>query len=411
MQEEFIPVKALHRYGYSLFALLIFLGGVYFGITYFPAEGRHSPETLSDAELPAEVLDRTVVPSSRPEDFFPAAEFRQQGAILLGCQNNLNVLPELYVDIARAIDRRVPLFGVVSTEAQAEEGSRLIRRNGLSTDFIKFVVLPSSSMWIRDYAPMIIRYDSERSIMVDAKYTTRTMREKRKKDDFMGFELARMLDLPLRSIPLVLEGGNLISNGDGMLLTSVKTVLENKKSHYEHDQIMHMFNDFLGVNSVYTVTPLFGEPNGHTDMFMTMLDKNLAIVGEIDPAVDPTNSEILNRNAKFISSITTSSGPIRVKRIPMPPRLGEHWRSYTNVIMANGVLLMPSFSGVDPAIESKAEQIYRSSLPDGWEVKRINCDKLVSLNGQLHCISYNIPSFVSIEGLLRRTKPIRTVIE
>jgi len=276
---------------------------------------------------------------------------------------------------------------------------------------MRFVVLPSSSMWIRDYAPMILRYDSERSVMVDAKYHTRTMRENRKKDDFMGFDLARMLGLPLRSIPIVLEGGNVISNGDGMLLTSVKTVLENKKSRYERDQIMHMFNDFLGVNSVYTVTPLVGEPNGHTDMFMTMVDKNLAIVGEIDPMVDPTNSAILEANAKFLSTITTSAGPIRVRRIPMPPRWGEHWRSYTNVIMANGVLLMPSFSGVDPEIEARAEAVYRSSLPEGWVVKRINCDKLVNLNGQLHCISYNIPGFVSIEGLLRKAKPIMTVIE
>ena len=387
------------------------MSGVYFGITYLPAVGPHSSGEAKEKEFSGEIDDRTVLPSSRPEDFFPASEFRPQAAILIGCQNNLNVTPQLYVDIAKAIDRRVPLLGVVNTEAQAEEGVRLIREYGLPGDAMRFVVLPSSSMWIRDYAPMILRYDSERSVMVDAKYHTRTMRENRKKDDFMGFELARMLGLPLRSIPIVLEGGNVISNGDGMLLTSVKTVLENKKSRYERDQIMHMFNDFLGVNSVYTVTPLVGEPNGHTDMFMTMVDKNLAIVGEIDPMVDPTNSAILEANAKFLSTITTSAGPIRVRRIPMPPRWGEHWRSYTNVIMANGVLLMPSFSGVDPEIEARAEAVYRSSLPEGWVVKRINCDKLVSLNGQLHCISYNIPGFVSIEGLLRKAKPIMTVIE
>jgi agmatine/peptidylarginine deiminase len=54
--------------------------------------------------------------------------------------------------------------------------------------------------------------------MVDAKYRTLTMRENRKQDDFMCFELARMLGLPVRSIPLVLEGGNFISNGDGLLI-------------------------------------------------------------------------------------------------------------------------------------------------------------------------------------------------
>ena len=38
-----------------------------------------------------------------------------------------------------------------------------------------------------------------------------------------------------------------------------------------------MFNEFLGVNGVYAVNPLIDEPNGHLDMFVTMLDKNLAV--------------------------------------------------------------------------------------------------------------------------------------
>ena len=65
---------------------------------------------------------------------------------------------------------------------------------------------------------------------------------------------------------------------------------------------------------------------------------------------------------------------------------------------------MPSFSDVDPAIEDRAEQVYRSVLPN-WEVKRINCDKLVKLHGQLHCISYNIPHFVSMEGIIKNSYP------
>ena len=31
---------------------------------------------------------------------------------------------------------------------------------------------------------------------------------------------------------------------------------------------------------------------------------------------------------------------------------------------------MPSFSNVDPAIEDLAEQVYQSSLPPDWVVKR-----------------------------------------
>jgi agmatine/peptidylarginine deiminase len=298
------------------------------------------------------------------------------------------------------VNQRVPLFGVVSTEAQARSGAKMIRNMGLPPESIRFLIIPSNSIWIRDYAPFILRYDQENVFMVDGKYHTRTMRENRKQDDFMCFELARMLDLPVRSIPLVLEGGNFISNGDGLLITSAKTISVNQQGEYTNKQLISMFSDFLGVNGVCAVNHLKSEPNGHIDMFMTMLGKNLAVVAEIDPAVDSENSAILNEAARIVSSYTTSDGPITVKRIPMPPQSGNDWRSYTNIIMANGALLMPSFSNVDPAIENQAEQVYLSILPPDWEVKRINCDKLVALRGQLHCLSYNIPKFIPIDGLL-----------
>ncbi len=389
------------RYGYSLFAILIFLFGVYFGAKY--SIGTDLPENYVSKPNPSAA--RISIPSSVPEDFFPVAEFRKQSAILLGCQNQLHLIPQLYGDIATALNGRVPLFGIVSTEAQAQEGVEMIRNLGLPPEAMRFLAIPSNSIWIRDYAPFILRYDNERAIMVDAKYHTRTMRENRKQDDYMGFELARVLGLPVRSIPIVLEGGNFISNGDGLLLTSSKTLSVNKESDFSHKQLISMFNDYLGVNGVYAVHPLLGEPNGHIDMFMTMLNKNIAVIAEIDPTVDPENSERLNNTAEFISSVTTSMGPIKVKRIPMPPKWGNDWRSYTNIIMANGVLLMPSYSDVETQLEDRVEEIYRSSLPDGWEIKRINCDSLVALRGQLHCMSYSIPQFISIEGLLRESFP------
>ena len=60
---------------------------------------------------------------------------------------------------------------------------------------------------------------------------------------------------------------------------------------------------------------------------------------------------------------------------------------------------MPSFSDVDPILEDRAVAVFKENLPNGWKVKKIDCDHLVSLHGQLHCISYNIPEFVDIQSL------------
>ena len=401
----------LEKVVYSFAAVLIFISGIYFGTEYLPADVE-DVKTFPLKPAPSIKKENNLYKRSstssyfEPEDFFPAAEFRKQGAILIGCQNNLNKMSKLYIDIAKAIGDRVPLIGVVPTEMQAHEGVAIMKGHGLPPEAMRFVAMPSNSIWIRDYAPFILRYDQDRALLIDAKYQTRTERERRKQDEYFSMELAHMLDLPVRSIPLMLEGGNLLSNGDGLFLTSGKTIAVNEQQgNFEPQQIMSMFNDYMGAHSVYSFAPLVDEPNGHIDMFVTLLDKNIVVVGQVSPAVDPESSRHLDETADMLASLNTTVGPMKVKRIPMPPKWGSDWRSYTNVIIANKLLLMPSFSDVDPAIESKAEAVYRSVLPSDWDVKRINCDKLVLHHGQLHCISYNIPNFIDIDNLLNQAIP------
>ena len=393
---------------FSAFSIVIFISGTNYGMQM---EKKKSPTTLTiEPKIDSNNRQRVLV--SKPEDFFPVAEFRRSSAILIGCHNQIRLMPQLFGNIAKAISGKVPIFGIVSDESQARAGVELIRNLGLPPDSMRFLVNPSDSIWIRDYAPFILRYDEENTMMVDAKYRTRSSRQFRRKDEMMGIQFAKMLNLPVRSIPLLLEGGNMISNGDGLLLTSSKTLSLNKNGDngYNDQQLVNIFSDYLGVNGVFAVAALDGEPNGHIDMFMTMLSKNLAVIAEISPSVDPVNSARLNETARFVSKITTSSGPIVVKRIPMPPKWGDDWRSYTNVIFANGTLLMPSFSDVDPAVEQKVMEIYQSSLPEGWEVKKVNCDQLVNLHGQLHCISYNLPGFLPIDALIKNSYPKKPLL-
>ena len=129
------------RYGYSVFAIFIFLGGVYGGAKYIPKS-----KFSKDINTPVVNQLRSArpqLPYPSPEDFFPAAEFRQQGAILLGCHNQINLIPELYGEIAKAIDRKVPLFALVSTEAQAKSGLAMLKEMGLPNDSMRFLILPS----------------------------------------------------------------------------------------------------------------------------------------------------------------------------------------------------------------------------------------------------------------------------
>lgn len=375
--------------GFALTIVGVFLLGVFWS-------------NIPSQSVPDSVNERSaILPNPEPEDFFPVAEFRQQSAILLGAYDRIQTDPELYLNIARAIDNRVPLFGLVNSEGAATAARELFHRAGMPEDSIYFVPLPANTVWIRDYAPFFVRREDNSVFMIDAKYQSRHSREIRSRDEEMANALADLLDLRIRSIPLVIEGGNFLSNGDGSIFTTSKMISTNKEFRFTQEILGDLLNDYFGVRHWIYAPSLESEPTGHLDMFATILAKNIMVVGRIDPAVDPENSKRLDAAANHFSRATTSLGPMQVFRIPMPGKSGEFWRSYTNVILANGILLMPSFSDVDPAIEDTAEEVYRNLLP-GWEIKRINCDSLVSGEGQLHCMSYNLPKYVSIEGLLRK---------
>jgi agmatine/peptidylarginine deiminase len=364
--------------------------------------------SLSDPESTTPALvrksSRFGVGEAAPEDFYPAAEFREQAGILLGCYDQLNTDPELYLNIARAVNGRLPLFGLVHNEEQALRGVEYMRENGVADGTMYFVPFPADSIWIRDYAPFMVRRKDNSITMIDAKYMPRNPSDIREKDEEMAAGLADILGLPLRSIPLLLEGGNLLSNGDGSILTTARILHANQGFDFSLKQVTDLMSDFIGMRRWSYVPQLEGEPTGHIDMFATILAKNIVVVGEIPEQHDPINFAILNRAANHFSAITTSLGPMKVERIPIPPNWGRNWRSYTNLILANGILLMPSFSDAPPEVEDLVESTFRRLLP-AWEIKRIPCDALVKEGGQLHCLSYGLPKYVALDGLYERAFP------
>ncbi len=85
-----------------------------------------------------------------------------------------------------------------------------------------------------------------------------------------------------------------------------------------------------------------------------------------------------------------SHGPLKVVRIPMPPRSDDHWRTYTNVFFANGLILAPAYGDLDPAGQRNAHAILQRHMP-GWRVVGIEVSGLIANGGALHCISMNAP--------------------
>jgi agmatine/peptidylarginine deiminase len=189
---------------------------------------------------------------------------------------------------------------------------------------------------------------------------------------------------------VILDGGNLLSNGTGLFLATTSLIDENQPLDYDREQLEAVLDEYLGCTRIEFLETLVGEPTRHVDMFATFTDANTVVVGAYDSRVDPVNARILDRNAACLAAVEWQHGPLRVVRVPMPPKNDGVWRTYTNVIFANGVLLVPVYPRIDPEGDRVALETFRHLLPD-WDVVGIDAGGIAQRGGALHCISMNVP--------------------
>ena len=347
------------------------------------------------AVAPAPTSRPAAPPPAEPFQAAMAGEFHRQSGVLLGCAEMVRDHPEVFLDIVSNLRGHVPILALVGCADDRQAAEELLRENDLDDADVRFIQAPVSTMWARDYGPQFIRTATGTTEVLD----TLSPLPGDDLPDSIDFSapgaVARRLFLPICSTEFRVEGGNLLTNGDGLCVTTSAFLDEN--GEIDEPRIRTLLRDSLGCDRWACLEPLQGESTGHVDMFVTFVAENAAVVAECDPRSDPANAAILDAAAAALAGIPTSKGPVRVHRIPMPPAEDGVFRSYTNVIYANGILLLPTYSGVDPEIEQKAFDVYARLLP-GWRIVGINCDSLIQLGGALHCVTMNVPSFVPLRG-------------
>jgi agmatine/peptidylarginine deiminase len=339
-------------------------------------------------------------------------EFGRQSAVLLAGNILIRSHPEVYAQLVREISERAPVVSIISSAEESFLAREVLDEYGVSRNNVHFLFMPLDTIWIRDYGPIFVRRSDGSAVAVDTYYSTRKEDGSfRAADDKVAVYLANLLDIPCSYLPLQLEGGNFLSNGDGLLLASSRIAERNQARNYLPDEIGRLMSTYFGFRSWVMSGYLPQESTGHVDMFATFLAHDTAVVASIDEREYPQEAAILNHAAKLLSQeITTAGTPVKVHRIPMPGPVGDYWRSYTNIFMVNKLLLMPSFSNVPAVVENRVEKLYRTLLPD-YKIVKVPADDLVEYGGFLHCMLLGIPHFVDPTNLLELQDGLPTMIQ
>ena len=357
------------------------LAGVWLFVVLSSAQAAKPQQNLPLA-LP---LKRAAALNQAPLPVRFPAEFEKQSALVLGGGELGQFFPELFVEIAQATFGQVPLVVLVSNEDERQLLTTAMITGGFPPEAVYFASVTHDTMWSRDYGPVVVERPNGSRVLVDADY----FEGERKADDQVPKLLGKMSGMAVFHIPARIEGGNLLSNGQGVCLTTTTLVDRNTDRGIGQGNLKRLLHNFYGVRQTLFLEPLWGESTGHVDMFCTFTSPQTVLVGQYDVQTDLQNAQILDRNAQKLAQLRTPVGQLRVIRLPMPPNQDGVWRSYANSILINGTALVPVYPSVCPDLDQKALAIYKQELP-GWNVVGIDATQLIERGGALHCISLNL---------------------
>ena len=323
-----------------------------------------------------------IVPEGLSVKATMAGEFETQSGLVLAW-GMFDWTHDVIAEIVRLVHDRVQLLVLVDNDESMDEAKSTFDLMGVPSGRIRFAACDYESPWFRDMGPLVGRSASGNWIWFDSSLTRESINT-REVTDALPRKIRRNWKARVVPTSLHVEGGTVLSNGKGLSICSTSVIQSNRAYGFDDGATDREMRRVTGAKTLAYLQPLIGEKTGHIDLFMTFTDENTVVVGQYRNPKNP-NGELLNRHARMLGELEHRDR-LRVVRMPMPEPSGEVFRSYTNVVYANGVLLVPSYSD---AMDAEARAIYQDLLPD-WRIEFIDCTKTINRGGALHCLVSNL---------------------
>ncbi len=365
-----------------------------------PVRATTAPATRGTAKEGGYTYIKRELP---PIKEFPriAADYERQRAILISVCELLPTHEKVFLQILNACQGHIEVGVLVNDKKQLIDTVRLLMKQDREFPHVKFYHLDLDTIWLRDFGPRIAQLASG-SVSFDFLYEGT-----RPRDEKMPKAWADLTGERYHAVPWTMQGGNLLFNGKGLALTTerifddnhirFKKLLPGTDPEVERrEMVIREFRKECNLSQIVVLEPLRNEATRHVDMFAAFVAEDHVLVSQLPRGGDPVNAALLDRNAEKLKRIELADGrKLKVTRVPTPPREGKFWSTFTNVIFANDLILLPALSSDQNAYVERAVSIYKSLLPK-HEVVVIDTSSLKKLEGSVHCMSINVPEFASL---------------
>ena len=372
---------------------LLVAGTVHADASEIPVSELHLPSIDVFDHTPPPEGTRTAPPGG---EVVNPAEFCRADAMLI---HWASAHSQVLVDMCLAIAESDRVICCARSSADAAEAEAAMSAAGVHMANVEFLVTSGGSVWIRDYGPFSIYDDGELSI-TDMRYGPMG------DIDDIPIEIADQYELPWYRSSLIHQGGNHLTDGNGMGFSS--TNLTSFNPAWEMGAIREEMQSYLGLDSLVIFPPMQGDATQHCDMWMKLLTDTLFVVGEYEHPEDAVGDDAayLDQLAQDLDEMQNLDGrDFEVVRLPMNPVVFEGFysinRTYTNSLILNDKVLVPVYG---TPLDAEALQLYAQLMPD-HEIIGIDSSNLIHYLGAIHCITnivhHSNPVVILHEPLVR----------
>lgn len=302
----------------------------------------------------------------------------------------------VYAEIVRSLARFERVELLVHDAEMRDEVKAILEAAHTDLANVTFHLVKTDRSWLRDSGPIFVRNGKGEKRGLDWHFNGWAKYPDWKVDDGVPGKVLAILGVPLiRPVSndrrVVLEGGGIDVNGEGLLLTTEEWLLSDvqvRNPGFTRKNYEAVFAEYLGVSKTLWLNEgiVGDDTHGHVDDIARFVGrKTVVAVVENDEA--DANYGRLMENMERLRGYALDVIPLPMPR-PVFFRGQRLPASYANFYIANGVVLAPTFN--DPA-DRTALATLAELFPDR-KVIGIHAVDLVLGLGTLHCLSQQEPA-------------------
>ena len=316
----------------------------------------------------------------------------------------LGPIPWVYAEIARVIAEHEIVEILCASEEIRAAACDILDAHAVRRDRVHLHIVPTDRVWLRDSAPTGVLNRAGDLVWLNWAFNAWAKYDNWSHDAQVGAAIAAITSReriepsrPHGNGRVVLEGGGIEVNGDGLMLVTEEWLLSDvqvRNPGLSRENYERLFAEWLGIrHTMWLGEGCVGDDtHGHIDDVARFVDRNTIVLAVEDDPDDENHARSMDNLRRLeLESRSAGIGPLRIVTLPFPRPVmmtGERLpASYANFYIANGVVLVPTFN--DPNDRIALNTI--AELMPSHRVVGIHAVDLVWGLGTLHCLTQQEP--------------------